>query len=172
MAEHALTGQQRRAAGLVAQSHQQKDAAEEVGVSAKTLGRWAKRDDFRALVHQQRGDLVEETPTAEAVLAAALSATKTSGEPDWTARIMAARALMGSLVAAPRPSSRRGRPCAKRGSTSPPRARTMARPTLRDVERRSTRSTRRAVRSWSTPTGDCLPPAIRCPAVRNPDRPR
>ena len=101
MTDHALTAKQRRAAGLIAQGRQQKEAATEVGVSAKTLGRWVKRDDFRALVRRQRGDLVEETPTAEAVLAAALTAVKPSGEPDWTARIMAARALMGSLVASP-----------------------------------------------------------------------
>ncbi len=96
-----MTPDQRRAAGLIAQGHTQKQAAEEVGVSAKTLGRWAKSEEFRAVVRKQRGSLIGDVDTPEAVLAAALTATKPSGEPDWSARIMAARALLSTPVASP-----------------------------------------------------------------------
>lgn len=96
-----LTPEQRRAAALLAAGAQDKSAAEELGVAPKTIQRWRERDDFRALVRKQREGLMPETPTAEAVLTAALSATRKDGHPDWQNRIAAARAILSTEIASP-----------------------------------------------------------------------
>lgn len=99
--QRALTPNQRRAAALLASGTQDKVAAHELGVVPKSIQRWKQRDDFRALVRKQREGLMPETPTAEAVLVSALSATKPSGDPDWQNRIAAARAILAAEIASP-----------------------------------------------------------------------
>ena len=69
-------------------------AAEEVGVVPKTVRRWSERGDFAELVRQRRESLLDATPTAKATLEAALSATTSSGAPDWKIRVAAAQTLM------------------------------------------------------------------------------
>ena len=96
-----LTADQRRAASLMAAGMDDKATAADVGVAPKTIQRWKVRDDFRALVRKQREGLMPETPTAEAVLTTALSATRKDGFPDWTTRIAAARAILCTEVASP-----------------------------------------------------------------------
>lgn len=96
-----LHADQRRAAALLAAGVQDKAAAAEVGVAPKTVQRWKQRDDFAALVRKQRESMLPEVPTAEAVLTAGLSATKRDGQPDWSVRIAAAKALLSTEVASP-----------------------------------------------------------------------
>jgi len=72
-----------------------KRVAQEAGVSTKTVQRWQRRADVRALVERSRGRVLEENPSPTAVLTAALSATKKDGSPDWNLRVVAARALLG-----------------------------------------------------------------------------
>lgn len=71
-------------------------AAAEVGVAPRSLQRWKHRDDFVALIERSRGSVLDDNPTPEATLRAALSATGPSGAPDWKTRVSAARALIGA----------------------------------------------------------------------------
>lgn len=89
-----LTPAMHRAAELLARGWEQQRVASEIGVGSRTVRRWAAREDFAELVRQSRQRLLEENPTAESVLRSALHATRRSGEPDWSVRIAAARALL------------------------------------------------------------------------------
>lgn len=93
-----LTADQRRAAALMAAGLGRNATAAEIGVSPKSVQRWGAREDFQALVRKQREGLMPDTPTAEAVLVHALSATRKDGTPDWTSRIQAARAILATPV--------------------------------------------------------------------------
>jgi hypothetical protein len=101
MTNRGLTPEQRRAAAMLAAGKTRDDVSAELGVAPKTISRWNGRDDFRSVVRKTREGLLPETPTAEAVLTAALVATRTNGEPDWQARIAAAKALLSTPVATP-----------------------------------------------------------------------
>jgi Homeodomain-like domain len=94
-----LTADQRRAAAMVAAGTGVKETAGELGVNPRTVTRWSQRDDFRDLARHHRESLLPDVPTAEGVLVCALSAVTAAGRPDWTARIAAARALLGAPVA-------------------------------------------------------------------------
>lgn len=96
-----LHADQRRCAAMLAAGMADKAAAAELKVAPKTVMRWKQREDFRELMRRHRDALMPETITAEAVLTAALSATKRDGLPDWTARINAARAILSTEVASP-----------------------------------------------------------------------
>lgn len=95
-----LTEIQRRAATLIGSGLSQKAVAEEVGVSADTVSRWMKRGDFRILARQAREVLVHDISTPEGVLRAGLVAMRGS-RPDWSTRIAAAKALLGTPIATP-----------------------------------------------------------------------
>jgi hypothetical protein len=91
-----LTPHQRQAAALIGRGFQKRVAAREVGVHSRTISNWMRRDDFRALIAQTREAAVAEVPTAQVTLEAALTATTSSGAPDWRTRVSAARALIGA----------------------------------------------------------------------------
>jgi hypothetical protein len=101
VAPKPLDDRQRRAASRLGSGALHKDVAEEVGVSPKAIQRWLARDDFRQLVRRSREAEVPDVPTAEAVLLAAMSATRPDGCPDWQSRIAAARALLSAPVTSP-----------------------------------------------------------------------
>jgi hypothetical protein len=98
MAEEPLTPTQRIAASRLAAGEEQQAIAASIGVHANTIARWKQREDFRDLVRRNREGLMPETPTAEAVLTAALSATRPDGSPDWQNRIAAAKAILSTPV--------------------------------------------------------------------------
>lgn len=93
-----LTADQRRAAALMAAGLGRNAVAAEIGCSPKTIQRLGQREDFRELVRKQREGLLPDTPTAEATLVHALSATKPDGHPDFANRIAAARAILATPV--------------------------------------------------------------------------
>lgn len=98
-----LTPDQRRIAALLASGRQQREVAEEVGVSPKTVQRLAARDDFKSLVRRHREELIpaDGVQTAEGVLIEGLSAVTASGRPSWGVRIAAAKALLSTPVTGP-----------------------------------------------------------------------
>jgi transcriptional regulator with XRE-family HTH domain len=89
-----LTPQQFRAVDLLARNWTIEKVAEEVGYSAKTIGRWKQRGDFATLLRERREALLAELPTAKATLEAALNATDKDGHPDWSIRVKAAQLLL------------------------------------------------------------------------------
>lgn len=96
MAQKPLAPKQHQAADMIGAGHTYAEAAAEVGVAARTVRRWTKREDFAAAVKQRRGAELDANPSARATLEAALQATHASGKPDWRTRVSAARALVGS----------------------------------------------------------------------------
>jgi hypothetical protein len=98
-AAEPLSPDQRRAAAMIGAGLGVKDTADELDVNPRTVTRWSQREDFRELARHHRESLLPDTPTAEGVLVSALSAVTAAGRPDWTARIAAARALLGAPVA-------------------------------------------------------------------------
>ena len=94
MTTKGLTPEQHRAADLLGRNWTLADVAFEVGKSEKTIQRWKQCDDFAATVKERRDALLSEIPNAKATLEAALTATKTNGEPDWPIRVKAAQLLM------------------------------------------------------------------------------
>jgi hypothetical protein len=85
---------------LLAEGRFQREVAEEIGVSAKTISRWSDREDFRALIREYREQLVSGVSVAENVLlTAATSASRSDGSPDWPSRVAAAKALLSAPVA-------------------------------------------------------------------------
>lgn len=101
MSATPLTPDQRRAAAMLAAGRSREEIASELDVAPKTISRWKERDDFREAIRRTREGLLPDSPTAEAVLVAALAATKPDGQPDWPARIAAAKALLATPVATP-----------------------------------------------------------------------
>jgi hypothetical protein len=95
MAASALTPRQLRAAALIGQGQQQREAASEVGVHRGTVKRWMGRKDFREAMDRARAALLDRNPAPQATLEAALTATKASGVPDWQVRVSAAKTLLG-----------------------------------------------------------------------------
>ena len=81
----ALTPDQRRAAGLIAQGRLLKDVAETLRVSPKSINRWSKIPEFADLVRRQREALFPAggVPTAEGALLDALSATRPDVRLFW-----------------------------------------------------------------------------------------
>lgn len=100
MAERALTAEQRRAAALLGAGLQVREVAAEIGVNPRTITRWSRRGDVAALARRHREVAMPGVATAEGVLEAALAATRANGQPDWQARITAARALLTAPTAA------------------------------------------------------------------------
>ena len=60
-----------------------KDVADDLGVDRSTIARWRIQEDFRALTRKHREALLPDSPSAEATLTQALSATTRAGYPDW-----------------------------------------------------------------------------------------
>ena len=85
--------ERQKAAFLVAKGASYAQAAEALGYSKATISRWAKQPEWQAEVARLRAETPPSEASADAVLAAALGATKTGGAPDWNARIAAAKLL-------------------------------------------------------------------------------
>jgi hypothetical protein len=86
---------------MLASGRQVQEVARELGINPRTVTRWSQRKGFADLARKHREALLPETPTLEAVLTEALSATKPGGEPDWASRIAAAKAILGTPVSSP-----------------------------------------------------------------------
>ena len=114
-----LTPAQRQSAVLTAQGRLQSEISEIVGVVERTLTRWSHREDWRSIVKEHREELVPGSLTAQAVLEAALDATKKDGSEDWDIRLRAATALLKSPVADDQAQERLA--LASSASTSPRR---------------------------------------------------
>jgi hypothetical protein len=96
VAQKPLSPKQHQAADLIGAGHTYTESAGAVGVAPRTVRRWMRREDFRALVKQRRGAELDANPTARATLEAALLAAHSNGKPDWRTRVSAARALIGA----------------------------------------------------------------------------
>lgn len=98
MIERSLSPQQRRAAELIGgQGYEQKDAAEAVETTARTVRRWLTDvPEFAALVRARREAALDTSPSARSVLEAGLNATTAKGEPDWPTRLKSAELLIRS----------------------------------------------------------------------------
>jgi hypothetical protein len=90
-----MDSRQLQAARLLGRGVLQIDVAREVGVSTKTIQRWAKTDDFEAEVQRARRD--RDTGAIEG----ALNAVKRDGTPDWNVRLRAHAQLYGKKPPAP-----------------------------------------------------------------------
>jgi transposase-like protein len=88
-----VNDQQLKAARLLGRGRTVAAAAAEVGVSAPTITRWKRLDEFKLAVQRARAEQLSD-PTVRATLEAALVATKRNGVPDWHARLTACRLLM------------------------------------------------------------------------------
>jgi uncharacterized protein YjcR len=93
--QEPLTADQIRAAALVGKEWPYKDVAAEIGVHAKTIMRWTKREDFQEVAGEVRKEKWDKDPEVMAVLNAALKATKANGEPDHRIRLDALRMKQG-----------------------------------------------------------------------------
>lgn len=95
--ERTLTPAQTRAAELIGgRGWQQKDAAEEVGVTPKSVQRWMQLPEFERLVRQRREAQLAESPSTRDVLESAMSATRKDGSEDWQTRLKAVELLVKS----------------------------------------------------------------------------
>lgn len=84
-----------RAAALLGQGATHAEAAEQVGVTPRTLTDWAKRPDFAALVHEIRERDAGSEPGALATLRELLGPTRPDGSPRSEAvRLRAATELI------------------------------------------------------------------------------
>ena len=89
-----MNERQRLAARLLGRGKTQVAVADELGVDVATVRRWQRVDGFQEAVKAARDELLAENPEVRRVLLEALEATRKDGQPDWQARLTAARLLL------------------------------------------------------------------------------
>lgn len=89
-----LDERQRHAAELLGQGRTRAETATTLEVDPATVSRWKRIPEFIDLVRAVRHDLLDENPDVRRVLNEGLSATTKTGEPNWHARLQAAKLLL------------------------------------------------------------------------------